>query len=71
MNAFLFAPPYSILFMAELEVEVLRKTAIKPHLWWRYIDDIFVPWEHQEEKLELFIDNINKMHPTKKFTADW
>ena len=24
-----------------------------------------------EEKLKFFIDNINKMHPTIKFTADW
>ena len=36
-----FAPPYSILFMAELEEEILRKAEFKPYLWWRYIDDIF------------------------------
>ena len=27
-----FAPPYSILFMAELEEEILRKTEFKPYL---------------------------------------
>ena len=27
-----------------------------------------VEWK---EKLESFIDKINKMHPTIKFTADW
>ena len=36
-----FAPPYSILFMAELEEEILQKAEFKPYLWWRYIDDIF------------------------------
>ena len=36
-----FAPPYSILFMAELEEEILQKAEFKSYLWWRYIDDIF------------------------------
>ena len=66
-----FAPPYSILFTAELEEYILRKAEFKPYLWWRYIDDIFFLWEHGEEKLKSFIDKINKMHPTIKFTADW
>ena len=66
-----FAPPYSILFMTELEEEILRKPKFKPYLWWRYIDEIFFLWEHGEEKLKSFIDKINKMHPTTKFTADW
>ena len=57
-----FAPPYSILFMAELKEEVLQKIDFKPYLWWRYIDDIFFFWEHGEEKLKSFIDNINKIH---------
>ena len=57
--------------MAELEEEILRKTESKPYLWRRYIDDIFFLWELGEEKLKSFIDNINKMHPTIKFTVDW
>ena len=57
--------------MAELEEEILRKAEFKPYLWWRYIDDIFFLWELGEEKLKSFIDNINKMHPTIKFVADW
>ena len=66
-----FAPPYSILFMAELEEEILQKAEFKPYLRWRYIDDVFFLWQHGEEKLKSFIDNIKKMHPTIKFTADW
>ena len=60
-------PPYSILLMAELEEEILRKEEFKPHLWWRYIDDISFLWEHGEEKLKSLLDNINKMHPTITF----
>ena len=42
-----FAPPYSVLFMAELEEKILREVELKPFLWWRYIDDIFFIWEHR------------------------
>ena len=57
--------------MEELEEEILRKAEFKPYLWWKYIGDIFFLWEHGEEKLKSLIDNINKMHLTVKFTADW
>ena len=66
-----FAPPYSILFMAELEEAILKEADFKPYLWWRYIDDIFFLWEHGEEKLRSFINDINENHPTIKFTAEW
>ena len=46
-----FEPPYSILFIAELEEKIIKESEYKPSLWWRYIDDIFFLWEHGENKL--------------------
>ena len=66
-----FAPPYSILFMTELEEEILREVKLKPYLWWWYIDDIFFIWEHREGKLKEFSDVLNKKHPTMKFATEW
>ena len=66
-----FAPPYSILFMGELEKEIIKEPKYKPYLWWRYIDHIFFLWEHGQNKLKSFIDKINKVHPTIEFTAEW
>ena len=60
-----------VLFIVELEEEILQKAEFKLYLWWWYIDDIFFLWEHGEEKLKSSIDNTNKMHLTMKFTADW
>ena len=65
-----FAPPYSILFMADLEKRLLSDIDLKPYICWRYIDDIFLIWEHGEEYLKLFLEKTNKIHPTIKFTAD-
>ena len=47
-----FAPPYSTLFMAELEEGILKEVELKSYLWWWYIDDIFFIWEHGEEKVK-------------------
>ena len=66
-----FAPPYSILFMTELEEKILETVDNKPYLWWRYTDDIFFIWEHREEKLRNFIETLNEIHPTIKFTTEW
>ena len=66
-----FAPPYSILFMAELEGKILEINDNKPYLWWRYIDDIFFIWEHGEEKLRSLVETLNEIHPTIKCTAEW
>ena len=66
-----FAPLYSILFMAELEEKIIKISEYKVYLWWRYFDDIFFLWEHGRDKLNSFIDIINKVHPKIKFTAEW
>ena len=66
-----FAPPYAILYMADLEEKLLEIFEKKPMIWWRYIDDIFFIWEHGEESLRDFIDQVNLFHPTIKFTAEY
>ena len=66
-----FAPPYAILVMADLEEKILNAFEEKPMIWWRYIDDIFFVWEHGEESLEKFLNKLNTLHPTIKFTAEY
>ena len=66
-----FAPSYAILFMAALEERLLSDAPYKPWLWWRFIDDIFLIWQHGEEKLKQFIDALNQAHESIKFTAEW
>ena len=50
------APAYANLFMGDLEQEILPQSPLKPLVWWRYIDDVFMIWPHGEEKLNEFVD---------------
>ena len=65
------APPYAILFMSDLEEDILDSSVLKPLVWWRYIDDIFMLWQHGEESLNIFLKTLNSVHETIKFTADY
>ena len=57
--------------MAELEKEILSEIELKPYPWWRFIDNIFFLWEHEEKKLKKFIEHLNKKHSAIKFAAEW
>ena len=45
--------------IAALKEKIINKVKKKPSVWWRYIDDIFFIWEHGEESLKEFINQIN------------
>ena len=38
--------------------------------WKRFLDDCFGIWTDSIEKLYQFLDDINKIHPTIKFTLE-
>ena len=65
------APAYANFFMSDLVEKLLAQFPLKPYLWWRYIDDIFMVWTHGEDKLEDFINHINSLHSTIKFTHEF
>jgi len=39
--------------------------------WKRYIDDILLIWTGTEEELKAFLEFLNSLHPTIKFTHDY
>ena len=46
-----FAPPYAILTLDDFEQKAVEGFHLKPWVWWRYIDDVFLIWKHGEESL--------------------
>ena len=65
------APPYSILFLADLEERLLSSYDCNPSVWWRFIDNVIFIWTHGEEELQKFIDYLNASHHSIKFTVEW
>ena len=57
--------------MANLKEKMLEIFDKKTMIWWRYIDDIFFFWEHGEEPLKVFINQVNLFHSSIKFTAEY
>ena len=64
------APPYACIFMDQVESEFLKTQIHQPLVWFRYIDDIFFIWTHGQNKLEQFLVDFNKFHPSLKFTHE-
>ena len=58
-----FAPHYADITMAYWERENLRKCDKQPTLYLRYLDDIFMIWEHTVADFEQAFQILNSAHP--------
>ena len=63
------APSYANLFLGYFEANALENAPFKPHTWLRYIDDIFIIGTEGLDNLKIFIDYLNNIHSTFKFTS--
>ena len=64
------APTYANIFMSYFEEKHVYTYPERPLLWVRFIDDIFLIWEHGMDKLNQFINHLNSVHNTIKFSCD-
>ena len=62
-------PSYANLFLGFFEANALKNAPFQPHTWLRYIDDIFMIWTEGLDNLKIFIDYLNNIHSTIKFTS--
>ena len=53
-----------------LKFKMLKSPEIKPQVWKRLIDDIFFIWTDTEENLDKFLEDLNKFHPSLRFTYE-
>ena len=66
-----FAPPYAIIYMTALEEDSLGTLIKKPWLWWRFIGDNFMIWQHVEDELKIYLKKLNNFHPSINFTCEY
>ena len=63
------APSYANIFMSDFEDKHVYTYRLQPLLWLRYIDDVFCIWQHGKEQLDDFIQHLNSVHRSIKFTV--
>ena len=64
-----FAPSYANLFMAQWENTALEKCYQKPTMYFRYLDDIWILWDHGETQFQTFFDILNTHSPAIRLSA--
>lgn len=64
------APSYANLFMATIEKQFLSDQILKPEIWLRFIDDVFLIWNHSEQDYLEFFENLNNLNNYLKYTED-
>ena len=57
--------------MDDVESKFLETQSLQPLIWLRYIDDVFFIWTHGEEKLQLFLTDLNNYNTHIKFTYEF
>lgn len=48
----------------------IRISHLQPRLWGRYIDDVLLVWDHGEAEHTKFVEHLNSVHTTFKFTDE-
>jgi peptide-methionine (R)-S-oxide reductase len=64
------SPNYANVFMHHFEKTYLPQAPVQPYLWKRYIDDIFAIFVCSDQEIQAFIEWINGVHPSIKFTTN-
>jgi len=64
------SPAIANIYMADFEEKALTKAYLKPKLWLRYVDDTFVIWTHGRKELGSFVEYLNSIHESIKFTME-
>ena len=67
------APVYANLFLGKFEEENILNTNDSKNIifYKRFLDDIFLLWKGDLTKLKRFLNHLNTLHPTIKFTYEY
>ncbi len=56
--------------MEDLEHKVLCSSAVIPHLYLHYVDDILIVWDQERGPHEQFLTELNAQHPQIQLTCE-
>ena len=64
------SPIIANLYMEYFESLALELSQLQPKLRLRYVDDTFVEWQHGKDSLYTFLDHLNGIRESIKFTME-
>ncbi|XP_045477895.1 uncharacterized protein LOC123683043 [Harmonia axyridis] len=64
------SPVLADIYMEDFEGRALDQYVLKPKLWRRYVDDTFVIWPHGKETITGFLEHLNNIEESIKFTME-
>ena len=64
------APSFANLYMYHFEDLYVYPYHLQPKVWYRYIDDIFMIWEHGKTELDSFIAHLNNGNKNITFSSE-
>jgi hypothetical protein len=65
------APSYACSFLGVLEEKLFKDYPFQPSVYHRYIDHIYLEFNHGAPELLKLVDYLNTSHPTIKFTLEY
>ncbi|GJQ78407.1 hypothetical protein Trydic_g22231 [Trypoxylus dichotomus] len=66
----LLSPVLSNIYMEEFERRAMDSYELQPKMWLSYVDDTFVIWPHGEEEINGFLQHLNGLEESIKFTME-
>ena len=64
------APALATIYIGQIEETFLSGRSLKPDIWLRYINDIFMGWAHSLSAFRTFLAEINSVQERINFTAE-
>jgi hypothetical protein len=64
------APVIANFYMEHFEQKAISAAIKKSARWYRYVNDIFALWSHGKGDLQDFVQHVNNIHKSIKFTME-
>jgi hypothetical protein len=64
------SPIVAEIFLKYFELNKLNTYYLQPKFYTRYVDDIFIVWQHGMNDLHIFIEYLNNIYPSIKFKLE-
>ena len=64
------APSFANIYMYHFEESFVYNYHLQPNAWFRYIDDIFMIWNHGKDELLKFINHLNNACESISFSSE-